>query len=42
MEVTVGVMNLIDNRHPEYGASYGQGFADEVPRTFYGMVTYRF
>jgi outer membrane receptor protein involved in Fe transport len=42
MEVTVGVMNLVDNRHPEFGTSGGQGFADEVPRTFYAEVTYRF
>jgi iron complex outermembrane receptor protein len=42
MEVTVGVLNLIDQRHPEFGVSAGQGFADELPRTFYGMVTYRF
>jgi hypothetical protein len=42
MEVKVGVMNLIDNRHPEFGAEAGGGFADEVPRTFYAQVSYSF
>ena len=42
MEVKVGVTNLVDNRHPEFGSAYGQGFADEVPRTFYAEVSYRF
>jgi iron complex outermembrane receptor protein len=42
VEMTVGVINLIDNRHPEFGVTAGQGFADEVPRTFYTQVSYSF
>jgi len=42
MEVTVGVTNLLQNRHPEFGTSYGQGFADQVPRTVFAQVSYRF
>jgi iron complex outermembrane receptor protein len=42
MEVTVGVMNLLQNRHPEFGTSYGQGFADQVPRTIFAQFSYRF
>jgi iron complex outermembrane receptor protein len=42
VEVTVGVANLFDNRHPEFGVVAAQGFADEVPRTFFAQLTYRF
>jgi iron complex outermembrane receptor protein len=40
VELKVGVTNLFDNRHPEFGVAYGQGFADEVPRTFYAGVSF--
>ncbi len=42
MEVSIGVMNLLQNRHPEFGTSFGQGFADQVPRTVFAQVSYRF
>jgi iron complex outermembrane recepter protein len=42
MEVTVGVRNLFDNRHPEFGVQSGQGYADEVPRTFFAQLSYSF
>jgi iron complex outermembrane receptor protein len=42
MEVTVGVANVFDNRHPEFGVQAAQGYADEVPRTFFGELTFRF
>ena len=42
MELTVGVNNLADNRHPEFGVTGGQGLSAQVPRTVYGQVTYRF
>jgi iron complex outermembrane receptor protein len=42
MEITLGVRNLIDNRHPEFGTESGQGDGDEVPRTFYAGLAYNF
>jgi hypothetical protein len=42
MEVKAGVMNLGDNKHPEYGAAFGQGVASEVPRTFFLQWSYAF
>ncbi|HET6251581.1 MAG TPA: TonB-dependent receptor [Tepidisphaeraceae bacterium] len=42
LEVTVGILNLFDNHRPEFGVTGGQGIASEVPRTFYGQMTYRF
>jgi iron complex outermembrane recepter protein len=42
MEITVGVANLVDDRHPEFGVSFGQGYADEVPRTVYCQLSYTF
>ena len=42
LEFTVGVLNLFDNHHPEFGVTGGQGVASETPRTFYGQMTYRY
>jgi iron complex outermembrane receptor protein len=42
MEVTAGVSNLLQNRHHEYGVLGGQGYPDEVPRTFFIEASYRF
>jgi iron complex outermembrane receptor protein len=42
VEMSVGVLNLFDNQHPEFGTTAGQGYADQVPRTVYGQLTYRF
>jgi iron complex outermembrane receptor protein len=40
MEVSIGVLNLFDNHHPELGAS--SGIASETPRTFYAAMSYKF
>jgi iron complex outermembrane receptor protein len=42
MELTVGVTNLVDNRHPEFGVTASQGLAGEVPRTVYVQASYSF
>jgi iron complex outermembrane receptor protein len=42
LEMSVGVRNLFDNQHPEFGTTAGQGYADQVPRTVYAQLTYRF
>jgi len=42
LELAVGVLNLFDNHRPEFGVTGGQGVASEIPRTFYGQMTYRF
>ncbi len=42
LEFTVGVTNLFDNHHPEFGVVGGQGIASETPRTVYGQVSYKF
>ena len=42
LEITVGVMNLFDNHHPEFGVTGGQGVASETPRTFSGQISYKF
>jgi iron complex outermembrane recepter protein len=41
LDLTVGVMNLIDNHHQEFGITENQGLSDEVPRTFYAQVTFK-
>jgi iron complex outermembrane receptor protein len=42
LQVSAGVQNLIDNQHPEFGTTANQGYADQVPRTVYAQLTYRF
>ncbi|HMB94631.1 MAG TPA: TonB-dependent receptor [Tepidisphaeraceae bacterium] len=42
MQATIGVMNLFDNHHPEFGVFGNNNIADEVPRTLYAQVTYKF
>jgi hypothetical protein len=42
MEVTVGVMDVFDNHHPESGVFGNNGVADEVPRTLYAQVSCKF
>jgi iron complex outermembrane recepter protein len=42
LELTVGVTNLFDPNHLEYGVTGNQGLSEEVPRTFYAQVSYRF
>jgi iron complex outermembrane receptor protein len=42
LEFSVGVTNLFDSHHPEFGVTGGQGVASETPRTFYAQVTYKF
>jgi iron complex outermembrane receptor protein len=40
--MSVGVLNLVDNQHLEFGTTAGQGYADQIPRTVYAQMTYRF
>ena len=42
MECSIGVMNLFDNHHPEYGVTSDQGIASETPRTLYVQMSYKF
>jgi iron complex outermembrane receptor protein len=42
LQISAGVRNLFDNQHPEFGTTAGQGYADQVPRTVYAQLTYRF
>jgi iron complex outermembrane receptor protein len=42
LELMLGVSGLVDNNHPEYGTTANQGYADQVPRTVYAQVTWRF
>jgi len=39
--VQVGVLNLFDNQHPEFGAAQGST-SSETPRTVYAQLTYTF
>jgi iron complex outermembrane receptor protein len=41
MTLQVGVLNLFDNQHPEFGAAQGST-ASETPRTVYAQVTYKY
>jgi iron complex outermembrane recepter protein len=42
MSLSVGVFNLFDARHLDFGASHGQGIASETPRTVYAQLSYKF
>ena len=42
LEVSVGVQNLLDNRHPEFVDYRVINVPTEVPRTFYGELTWRY
>jgi iron complex outermembrane receptor protein len=42
MEVSVGVMNLFDNHHPEFSSSGSEGLPSQTPRTFYAAMSYKF
>jgi iron complex outermembrane recepter protein len=42
LSCSIGVLNLFDNHHPEYGTNSIEGVASEVPRTFYGQLSYAF
>lgn len=43
LELSAGVQNIFDNQHPEF-ANNSTTFrtATEIPRTFYGQVTFRY
>ncbi len=44
MELSLGVQNLLDNRHPEaeFSALVGNVTASHIPRAFYGRFSYEF
>jgi outer membrane receptor protein involved in Fe transport len=42
MNVTVGVNNLFDPEHSEFGSTGNLSVAGQVPRTVYGQLSYRF
>lgn len=42
LEFTVGVQNLLDPRHPEFGSASSNIGASEVPRTVFAQLTCRF
>ena len=41
IEASVGVRNVLDDRHPEFAPGLREK-ATEVPRSVYGKVTWRF
>ncbi|HEY7120877.1 MAG TPA: TonB-dependent receptor, partial [Tepidisphaeraceae bacterium] len=41
VELTLGVQNLFDDRHPEFGGQFGVE-STEVPRTIYGQLVVKF
>ena len=41
MELTVGVQNLLDDRHPEFGGQFGVA-SSEIQRTVYAQFLVRF
>jgi iron complex outermembrane receptor protein len=41
MALQVGVLNLLDNNHPEYGERQGT-IASQTPRTIYAELSYKF
>ena len=42
MELSVGVVNLFDNHHPEFSSSGSEGLPSQTPRTFYAAMSYKF
>jgi iron complex outermembrane receptor protein len=42
LEMSVGVLNLFDNQHREFGTTASQFYADQVPRSAYAGLTWRF
>jgi iron complex outermembrane receptor protein len=42
LEASIGVLNLFDNHHPEFGATGGQGIPTETPRTVFVQMSYKF
>jgi iron complex outermembrane receptor protein len=41
LSLSVGVQNLLDDRHPEFGAGFYSA-ASEMPRTVYGQLSWQF
>jgi iron complex outermembrane receptor protein len=41
LELALTGQNLLDNKHPEFGATLG-GAVNEIPRAFYGRITLRY
>ena len=42
LEIQIGVLNLFDNQHPEFGVTAGQGVESETPRTVYAQLNWKF
>ena len=42
LDVTLGVQNLFDNQHFEYGGTRTTNVIAEVPRTYFGQLTWKF
>jgi iron complex outermembrane receptor protein len=42
VEISIVGQNLLDNRHPEFGATRQLAKATQVKRSFYGKLTWRF
>jgi iron complex outermembrane recepter protein len=42
LQLMLGVTNLIDSNHPEFGTTANQGYADQAPRTVYAQMTWSF
>jgi iron complex outermembrane receptor protein len=42
LSLTVGIMNLFDDKHVEYGITGAQGLASEIPLTVYAQLSCKF
>jgi iron complex outermembrane recepter protein len=42
LECSIGVLDLFDNHHPEFGTNAIEGTPSETPRTVYLQMTYQF
>jgi len=42
LDLSAGVQNILDNQHPEFPSNDGFIQGSEVPRSYYGQITWRF
>jgi iron complex outermembrane receptor protein len=42
LELALVGQNLLDHSHPEFSAEILENLSTEVPRSFYGKITWRF
>jgi outer membrane receptor protein involved in Fe transport len=42
LKCSIGVLDLFDSHHPEFGTTKIEGISSETPRTVYLQMTYQF